>query len=65
MYNLIAINGLSMKVEKKYVGKWVAIKNEKIIDSDITLGKLSKKTEVRKDKDGLRFTLVPNGFIAG
>lgn len=54
-----------MKIEKKYSGKWVAIKNEVVIASDVTLNKLSKKTETRKDKRSLRFTLVPSGFIAG
>lgn len=54
-----------MKVEKKYAGKWVAIKNSKIIASDDTLTKLSKRVESRNDQKNLRFTLIPNGFIAG
>lgn len=54
-----------MKIEKKFAGKWVAIKNSKIVESDKTLTKLTKKTEERKDYKSLHFTLIPNGFIAG
>jgi len=54
-----------MKIEKKYAGKWIAIKNSKVIDSEKTLTKLTKKVEKRIDKKSLRFTLVPNGLIAG
>ncbi|MBD3331072.1 hypothetical protein GF354_06150 [Candidatus Peregrinibacteria bacterium] len=54
-----------MKIEKKFAGKWVAIKNEKVVESDNTLTRLSKKTETRKDKKSLYFMLVPNGLIAG
>lgn len=54
-----------MKVEKKYAGKWVAIKSSKIVESDKTLAKLTKKVKARKDQKKLRFTLIPNGFIAG
>lgn len=54
-----------MKIEKKFLGKWVAIKNDKVIESDKTLTKLSKKVENRKDQKSLYFTLIPNGFIAG
>ena len=54
-----------MKVEKKYAGKWVAIKNSKIVACDKTLTKLSKQVESRKDQKTLRYTLIPNGFIAG
>lgn len=54
-----------MKIEKKFQGQWVAIKNEKVVESDKTLKKLNKKTEGRKDKNSLYFTLIPNGLIAG
>lgn len=54
-----------MKFEKKYAGKWVAVKNSKIIESDKTLTKLTKKVETRKDSNKLRFTLIPSGLIAG
>lgn len=54
-----------MKIEKKYAGKWIAIKNSRVIVSEKTLTKLTKKVEKRRDKNSLRFTLVPNGLIAG
>jgi hypoxanthine-guanine phosphoribosyltransferase len=54
-----------MKVDKKYSGQWVAIKNDKIVDSGKTLGVLTKKTDSRKDKQNLYFTLIPKGLIAG
>ncbi len=54
-----------MKIDKKYTGKWVAIKSSKVVESDTTLTKLTKKVEKRKDKGSLYFTLIPNGFIAG
>lgn len=54
-----------MKFEQKYNGKWVAIKNSKVVESDKTLTKLTKKVETRKDNGSLRFTLIPNGLIAG
>lgn len=54
-----------MKIEKKYSGKWVAIKNNHVVESDKTLTKLTKKIETRKDHKSLRFTLIPDGFIAG
>lgn len=54
-----------MKIEKKYAGKWVAIKSEKVVASDVTLTKLTKKVETRKDSPALRYTLIPKGFIAG
>lgn len=54
-----------MKIEKKYAGKWIAIKNSKIIDSGKTLNALTKKVAERKDQKKLHFTLVPNGLIAG
>lgn len=54
-----------MKIDKKYSGKWIAIKNNKVIESGTTLTKLNKKVEKRIDKGTLRFTLVPNGLIAG
>jgi hypothetical protein len=54
-----------MKFEIKHAGKWVAIKNSKVVASENSLKKLTQKTEERKDHKNLRFTLIPNGFIAG
>ncbi len=53
------------KFEKKYAGKWIAIKNSSIVESDGSLKKLYKKVESRNDEKSLRFTLVPKTCIAG
>lgn len=55
-----------MKFKAEYSGKWVAIKNEEVVASDITLKKLTKKIKNEaNDKKNLRFTLIPKGLIAG
>jgi Family of unknown function (DUF5678) len=54
-----------MKFEKKYTGKWVAVKSNKVIASEKTLTKLTKKVKNRKDQNTLHFTLIPNSIIAG
>jgi len=51
-----------MKFEKKHLGKWVAIKNEKVVATETTLKKLNKKVAHQK---GVRVTLLPKGLIAG
>lgn len=51
-----------MKFEAKHLGKWVAIKNEKVVASGTSLKKLTKKVETQKN---VRFTLIPKGLIAG
>lgn len=53
-----------MKFESKYLGKWVALKDDKVIASDTTLTKLRKKF-TSKEKSKLRFTLIPKSLIAG
>lgn len=53
------------KFERKYAGKWIAIKNTSIVDSDGSLKNLYKKVESRYDEKSLRFTLVPKTSIAG
>lgn len=52
-----------MQVDVKYLGKWVAIKNDKIVASDTTLTKLSRKIG-EEDRQKCRFTLIPKGCIA-
>lgn len=55
-----------MKFERKYAGKWVAAKDDKVIAADKTLTKLVKKIKGSKEKDdNVRFALIPKGFIAG
>lgn len=53
-----------MKFDSKYLGKWVAIKNEKVVASDKTLTKLRKKIPL-KNEGKVRFTLIPKSLIAG
>ena len=48
-----------LKFERKYAGKWVAIKNTSIVESDGSLKSLYKKVENRVDEKSLRFAIVP------
>lgn len=50
-----------LKVEKKYCGKWVAVKNEKIVESSKTFDGITRKKEARRDKKSLYLFAVPNG----
>lgn len=54
-----------MKIDKKYSGMWVAIKSEKVIASDKTLVKLSKKTNKMHGSENFRYTLLPKGLFVG
>lgn len=54
-----------LKVEKKYSGKWVVVKSNKIVESCKTFDGLTKKIEARKDRKYLRFALIPNGLRLG
>ena len=54
-----------MKIDKKYAGKWVAVKSNKVVESGKTLTRLTKKVNTRTDKKSLRFALIPNGIMAG
>lgn len=54
-----------MLVEAKYCGKWIAIKNEKVIGVDKTLKKLMKKISFKEKDRTIAFTPVPKGYITG
>ncbi len=54
-----------MKFSLKHAGKWVAIKNNKVIADGKTLNKVLTKVENIKDKENLKYTLVPKGYMAG
>lgn len=55
-----------MIFSKKNAGKWVASKGEKVIATGAKLQPLMKKLQTRKDKDALRFDLVPpHQYFAG
>lgn len=54
-----------MKFLKKFAGKWVAIKEEKVIDSSETLKSLRQKVSQRKDQAKISYSLVPPGLFVG
>lgn len=54
-----------MKFDRKYAGKWVAIKRNQVVASDSTFEKLDKKIEKLKNKESLRYALIPKGLFAG
>jgi hypothetical protein len=54
-----------MKFLKKFAGKWVAIKGEKVIDTSETLKDLMQRTGKRKDQAEVGYSLVPKGCFAG
>lgn len=53
-----------LRVERKYSGKWVAVKHDQIVESGKTLNGLTRKIEARKDRRSLRFALISNGLRA-
>jgi hypothetical protein len=54
-----------MIFSRKNAGKWVASKNEKVIDSSKSLPALLKRVEKRKDKKELWFDKVPPSAFVG
>jgi hypothetical protein len=55
-----------MIFSKKHAGKWVASNGEKVVATSRVLKTLVKEIETRKDKDAIRFDLVPpHTFFAG
>lgn len=51
---------------KKNAGKWVASKGDRVIATSKKLDTLMKKVSTRKDKDAIRFDIVPqHSFFAG
>ncbi len=53
-----------MKFNKQYLGKWVAVKEDRVVESGKTLSQLMKKVST-KNGDKLKFTLIPRGYITG
>ena len=55
-----------MLFSKKNAGKWVASKGNRVIATGRKLDTVAKKVESRKDKNEIRFDLVPpNSYFAG
>lgn len=55
-----------MIFSKENAGKWVASKGDKVIASSKKLDTLMKKVSTHKNKDSIRFDMVPpQSFFAG
>ncbi|MBU1123492.1 hypothetical protein KJ652_02785 [Patescibacteria group bacterium] len=54
-----------MIFNKIHAGKWVATKEQKVIDSGRSLKALMVRMKKRKDQSGIRYSMVPKGCIAG
>ncbi|MDD5056096.1 MAG: hypothetical protein PHZ00_07585 [Candidatus Peribacteraceae bacterium] len=55
-----------MIFSKKNAGKWVASKGEKIVGTSHELGTLVRKVGARKDKNAIRYDLIPpHSYFAG
>lgn len=54
-----------MKYGKQHAGKWVAVKNAKVIAVSTEFSSLRKKISSRKDAKDVGFSLVPEGYITG
>ena len=54
-----------MKYSKQHAGKWVAVKNDKVIAMSAEFGPLRKKVNARRDRKQIQFSHVPRGYIAG
>ena len=54
-----------MRYKQQHAGKWVAVKNDKIIATSSKFAPLKKKMADRKDAASVRFALVPKGMITG
>lgn len=49
-----------MVFSKKNAGKWVASKGNRVVASSMKLTTLMKRVESRKDRQDIRFDLVPS-----
>lgn len=55
-----------MVFSKQNAGKWVASKDGKVVAATRSLDVLLKKVDARRDRESLRFDLVPPpSFFAG
>ncbi len=54
-----------MRYKKAHAGKWVAVKENKVIAVSKDFSPLKKKVSTRKDVASIRYALVPKGFITG
>lgn len=54
-----------MRYDKKYIGKWVAVKGERVVLSDKSLEILIKKVSAGKYKNKVVYDSIPKYYIAG
>ena len=54
-----------MHYKQQHAGKWVAVKQNKVIATSKEFAPLQKKIASRKDAASIRFSLVPKGMITG
>jgi hypothetical protein len=54
-----------MHYKQQHAGKWVAVKQNKVIATSKDFAPLQKKIASRKDAASIRFSLVPKGMITG
>ena len=54
-----------MRYTKKQAGKWIAMKQGKVIASGKAFIPLQKKISTRKDAASVRYSLVPKGVVTG
>ena len=54
-----------MRYTRQHAGKWVAVKDQKVIASGKEFAQLREKVAARKDAASIRFSLVPKGMITG
>ncbi len=54
-----------MNFKKEHAGKWVAVKDGKVIGVDTSFSNLRKRIHGRKNCEQISFDLVPRGFVTG
>ena len=68
----VCFNGVTSAIvppmifSRKNAGKWVASKNNRVVDTSRSLNALMKKVASRQDKDDIVFDIVPKqSYFAG
>ena len=54
-----------MKFTKQHSGKWVAVKNERVIASDPSYENLRNRLKNRPDRTTISVDLIPKGYLTG
>ncbi len=48
----------------RYAGKWIALHEGKVVDSDVAFSGLIKRVTRKYDENRLTFTKIPSGHVA-